>query len=64
MIMHLTHFIRHSPKVISDIFVNIFINMGNIEKYLIESCSEDPNNKSFLNFFHQSARFDEQIQEN
>ena len=45
----LSHFIWDTTLVASDIFDNIFINSGNIEKYLTESCSEGPNDKLFLN---------------
>ena len=52
------------PSVVSDISGNNFINIGNIEKYFIECCSEGPNNPCFLNLSIQLwAGFDEQIQE-
>ena len=53
-------------------FLNIFINIGNIEKYFTKSYSEDPNNQFLKNVFIQtwadfievSPILDEQIQQN
>ena len=53
---YLTHFIRDTILVVrvSDIFGNNFINIGNIEIYFTESCSEGPNNQFFLDLSNQS----------
>ena len=39
---HLIHFMRDMPRVVSDIYQHFFRNIGNIEKYFTESCSERP----------------------
>ena len=56
----LTHFLWDTTLVVSDTFGNNFKNTGDIEKYLIECCSEGPNNQ--LNLSIQSwAGFNEMM---
>ena len=46
-ILNLTHFIGDTPRVVSDIFENIFLNNGNIKKDFTVSCSEYANSHLF-----------------
>ena len=61
-------FLMDTPRGVSNMFENNFINNKNNEKYFTESCSECSNNQFFLNLFIKpcadSPRFNEQIQKN
>ena len=50
----LTKLLMYTPRVVSDILENIFINIGHIEKYFTESCSDDSKIKFVLKLFIQS----------
>ena len=52
-------------RVVSDSFENKLINIGNLQKYFTESCSEGPNNQLLLNLSinETSPWLDEHIQE-